>query len=71
MSSELIFLLAIIAIVFIFAYTAYGKRGQSDISEHPVDTRSDVPPGAGGPTGINERPDPAEPDHPNQQRGLK
>jgi hypothetical protein len=71
MSNELIFLLAVIALILIFAYTAYGRRGQSDISQHPVDTRSDVPPGAGAPTGINERPDPAEANHPNQQRGVK
>ncbi len=71
MSTELIFLLCVIALVFVFAYTAYGKRGQSDISQHAVDSRSDVPPGAAASTDINERPDPAEADHFNQQRGVK
>ncbi len=71
MSTELIFLLCVIALVFIFAYTAYGRGGQSDISEHPVDTRSDVPPGAEPHTGISDRPDPNEADNPLAQRGVK
>ena len=71
MPTELIFLLCVIALVFVFAYTAYGKRGQSDISEHPVDSRTDVPPGAGAPTGVNERPDPTEANNINAQRGVR
>ena len=68
---ELIFLLCVIALVFIFAYSAYGKRGQSNISHHPVDSRSDVPPGAEREPALSDPPDPTEADNPNLQRGVK
>ncbi len=71
MSNELIFLICVIALVFIAAYTAFGRRGQSNISEHPVDTRSDVPAGAEPHTGMSDRPDPTEADNPNAQRGVR
>ena len=71
MSNEFIFVICVVALIFILAYTAFGKRGQSNISEHPVDSRSDVPPGAEAHTGLSDRPDPSEADNPNLQRGVK
>ncbi len=71
MSTELIFVLCIVALVFILAYTAYGKGGQSDINEHAVDSRTDVPPGAGRSTGVSDPPEPTEADNFNAQRGVK
>ncbi len=50
-----IFLIVVLVLVAVVAYTAFSRRGgQSDISEHPVDSRDDVPPGAGRPTGIEK-----------------
>ena len=71
MSNELLFLLCVVGLVLILAFTAYGRRGQSNISEHPVDTRTDVPPGAARHTGLTDRPEPTEANNPNAQRGVR
>jgi hypothetical protein len=70
MSTELVFLLAVIVLVFVAAHALYGRRGQSNISQHPVDGRSDVPPGATHGTGLTGSRD-REGDDPMAQRGVR
>jgi hypothetical protein len=61
-SGSLIFLLIVILLVAGLAYTSFSRRGgQANISQHPVDGRTDVPPGAGRPDRISsaESPEPS------------
>ena len=43
MSNELLFGIAIVLLLLVFAYTVFGKHGQSDISKHPGGTESQAP----------------------------
>jgi hypothetical protein len=71
MSTELMFLIAVVAIVVILAFSVYGKSGQSNISQHPVDGRSDMPPGATHDTGLTGSRDRGEGDDPMGQHGVR
>jgi len=61
-----IFLVFLIVMIAILAYTAFSRAGQSDISQHPVDGRTDVPPGSGRPDRISS----AESPEPSPGRGA-
>jgi uncharacterized membrane protein YfcA len=70
-SGATIFLIFVIVMVAVLAYTAFSRRGgQRDISQHPVDSRNDVAPGAGRPSRMSsaESPEPSPGRGPDTQQ---
>lgn len=61
-----IFLIFVLVLIAVLAYTAFARRGgQSDISQHPVDGRDDVAPGSGRPSTMSSAETPEAPEGQN------